>query len=1337
MIAREDIICPYPGLRTFTEEESIFFKGRDEHIRKASALLEHRKFLMITGASGEGKSSIVYAGMIPYARGGFIKSKYTNWAVVDFRPERSPLSNFSNGLGNAFTDIDENVIRTNLSKGFSSLVNLYKNSPLYVDTDSEEWNEGDEKERKLLKRRAANLLVIVDQFEEFFTNSENYVNGVPSDESALVVSTLLETARIAARDDLPIYIAFTMRSDFIGQCAAFRGLPEFIGYSQFFVPRLKRVDLKRVIQEPAGLSGVVIRERLVERLLYDLEDGEDQLPILQHALNRIWGLAVEREEDLDLLHYAMAGGLAVQDLAEEDRKKYSLWFANLDPKMKESFGNPGLKNVLDAHANQLFFQASKLDARAPHILETSLKCLTAVDEDRAVRNRMTLKEITKVLNEPDIGQKDVDDTLRIFRLEGNTFLKPYVDPDTEEFETLEDDSVLDITHESLIRNWEMLRGWAHEENRDHEVLTELTTQMNHWINNGKSSSFLLSSGSLNYFEEWYSRVNPNKYWIWRYIKGTPGADLQMADDLLKNIKEFIRRSINKNFVPRLFARYGMLNVIAAIGTTLLVLSAIVLIITSRSVQNDKIVETVKENGLNLVKAQQVNVDPEKAFLVSLLRTDPDRYFEFLNSIKDPYEKLYQIDLVLSEFISRDVTINVEYPRQLLGQGIVILDSLVSSDIEPQEMNRVMELLLELQTKATAFTWYSSNPAYKFEFDQLAGLGYNLLGKLFENPEYFNKTDVGSWKILNELGHVVSSGIVNDDNLDSLLSFISVFKNPSVAAYKFYPNDSIENNNIYAVISQLHALNGDEDYVYQAFDSLFLEDAAAIPARFFDSFMAAEIFVAILQGGGKNEYKKFIDFISVRTGLEKVELYDYMFNYLISSEVSVIQRASAPSRFLGNVKTLANMKEQDLLTYIELYEEVIVEATQEKDVMGQFDLAQFYKFSGLLMDKYWAIHGMEPDKEWLYRRFDQSMKIFNGIKAEIPERREYRIKLYWDERVVRNFTLSYSEVYAYPDYLQEDMDRHWTRFYSDAFFRYLFDRGLAESFYNEIGTFPINLWIQNSNWSRSTDQWSYMYAFDEDIPAKVRIAQYVDLLDFEQRNFNSAPVLAKLAAAYYLRWSGDDLAAKEILETMDLVDFAEEYDGRTTFELYGSYLLDIIYELDTIPSLFFEVDNNNYITAGKSVLMFYGLSPIAENSDNVAFFDHLNGSYELFTEYLENQFDLYGATSLEYAVIPGLNKLNSTEMLNYIDKIIDDAEELNLGRNFKLAAVRRLVASQAADGRYYEAYENIAGSSVNARIVLYKYILDARFSQNASSEERDKWRRYDRRMRDANFVTEKM
>ena len=121
-------ICPYPGLRSFNEEESLYFKGRDSHITEVISLFQKNKFLMVTGASGDGKSSLIFGGLVPNARAGFFKARFTNWNVVHFRPERNSLRNFSTALAAALEIPNASTVETEMQRGFSSLVDLYKNS---------------------------------------------------------------------------------------------------------------------------------------------------------------------------------------------------------------------------------------------------------------------------------------------------------------------------------------------------------------------------------------------------------------------------------------------------------------------------------------------------------------------------------------------------------------------------------------------------------------------------------------------------------------------------------------------------------------------------------------------------------------------------------------------------------------------------------------------------------------------------------------------------------------------------------------------------------------------------------------------------------------------------------------------------------------------------------------------------------------------------------------------------------------------------------------------------------------------------------------------------------
>jgi WD40 repeat protein len=546
-------ICPYPGLRPFNEEESIFFKGREQQVERLVKRLEEKKFLMVNGASGDGKSSLIYAGVIPYAKAGFFKAKYNNWIVADFRPERSPLKNLTASICKQLKIEDTAKTEKELGYGFSALCDLYKASSFYIDESKAEWLNADDKEKKILKRKGANLLVLVDQFEEFFTNPENYQNGIPSIESQKTVNLLLETYKLAAAQDLPIYVVCTMRSDYIGQCAAFRGLPEAIGYSQFFVPRLKRQEIEQVITGPALLAGCRVSIRLTQTLLNSLNEGVDQLPILQHALYQIWKIAENGQQEMDLIHLAKVGGITPKLLLPEDKVKFESWFENIPAYKKELLSKPSLSNVLNMHANELMIFAvdhyNAITSKTTYsnsvnaIIETSFKALTRVDAGRAVRRRTTPQEIINLHRSEKIDIEKLNGVLTIFRLQGNTFLQPFIGEHGEN-KLITEHSILDITHESLIRNWNLLKVWATEENENYNTWKEVEKQLNRWIDSKFSSQYLLAIGPLSIYKAWFESFRPNEYWLLKYDDSAAENTVKekRALDTIGLLASFLRKS---------------------------------------------------------------------------------------------------------------------------------------------------------------------------------------------------------------------------------------------------------------------------------------------------------------------------------------------------------------------------------------------------------------------------------------------------------------------------------------------------------------------------------------------------------------------------------------------------------------------------------------------------------------------------------------------------------------------------------------------------------------------------------------------------------------------------
>ena len=359
---QEALIPPYPGLRPFREEESIYFRGREKHIGKIQGLLAENHYLMVTGASGDGKSSLIFAGVLPNVRAGFFRGVYPRWNTATFRPGHQPLASLSTVLAEALSK-DVVDVSQNLKYGYSALIDEYKNSDCYIDIESESFQSLDENERKEHKKSARNLLIVVDQFEEFFTTTENFdkETAIPSVEAQLVMNLLIETAHVSRKEKLPIYIVCTMRSDYIGNAPSYRGLPELVGDFQFFVPRLNREEIEEVIEEPANLNGNKITKRLSQRLINDLDIiNTDVLPSLQHALRRIWEAANKGANEMDLIHYAFVGGMNKQELPAEDRERFDDWYRKLPEYHKNLFSDKsGVSNVLNMHADLLCEELTK------------------------------------------------------------------------------------------------------------------------------------------------------------------------------------------------------------------------------------------------------------------------------------------------------------------------------------------------------------------------------------------------------------------------------------------------------------------------------------------------------------------------------------------------------------------------------------------------------------------------------------------------------------------------------------------------------------------------------------------------------------------------------------------------------------------------------------------------------------------------------------------------------------------------------------------------------------------------------------------------------------------
>ncbi len=1312
-------ICPYPGLRSFNEEESLYFKGRDHHTVEVIKLLQKNKFLMVTGASGDGKSSLIFGGLVPNARAGFFKAKYTNWKVVHFRPERSSLRNFSTSLSKELDYANVDTVETELKRGFSSLVDLYKNSPFYVDKNSNTADEG--------KRKSSNLLIIADQFEEFFTNPENFHQGAPSLDAQTTVNLLLETARIALKDDLPIFVVFTMRSDYIGQCTAFRGLPEHIGFSQFFVPRLKRKELQQVIEEPAVLSGIRISRRLVERLIYDLEEGVDQLPILQHALNQIWLAADSGSEELDLIHYAMVGGMPAGELPDSDQQKFKNWVNALPLWKQKLFDQPSLKKVLDVHADMLYYSAWEYynkknsdhlisSQEAKRIIALTFACLTKIDESRAVRNRMSLKEITQIINTPSLNMDVVAGVINYFRDTGNTFIHPFIVEDQPDSEVLKPDGALDITHEALIRNWKRLDKWANKEYQFYETYRDLKKQLDRWVDSNRSNDFLLPIGPLVYFENWYKECQPNAHWINRYSDSALDNEskLQESKTILSNIKAYLKQSARKVVVTKTFMKYGPRKVATFFAILFVVTLSSFFFIDAERKQNHQVLQVINDEGIELVRNSEANAIVKGIFLLNSERLQEGNMFQFLDQMPTTQES---VDAGINAYlVALTADSRFRHPAKM---KLIKHISLNLSNLEGEEEVKIgdkLELYNDFMTNLFYDRYFNESDALNTQIEFEKQRLFNWVMDALKTPDKVSKVT----EINEALEHVLNAGL-SQGQIEHLLSGLSPFKDevarsnfaelfPQGESINFgFGNQTLSHNGGYYIVSCLYAASGDLPMAKQSVDSVMAYNTNFFAERIYTN---GHNIIGYLQ---QYQHSDLIDpmaaYFAKKRNINKHLVYKELIDRAGSMSYASTFKAINKEYYNLNLKLL---QPGDNLHWFDLREEAI-----QKELTGDakiYELALLYKQKAIFAHKIAVDKGLEFNEAEINAWLNKSLQFYQAVSPNFLEER-ISIGYSYYSTGIRRTTLSRQKHYLYPDH---SMDGWYSRRYNSSLW---VDFVIANSSFKELYSSTqeleyFNDWLSN---------YLEIYPYGEinranylPIPAATlerllaTIHQHPSSSGFD---FNLINLL--LANIDFKAGKNDEaldhfrsLSQQSLPITAnrwEYLNFTSIYNEMVTLAVHLGKLgmhVDAISVANTFP-------DRNYRAAVYSKIA----GALYEDNMTDKVFVYLDSAFQNRNLIDENTL---GVFDYRYYMINSLSKIGGKDLNEISTTILTNMPDFK-----KPNGIIQYVSGLAHEGNYFRAKESIASDmSVTNELSCFNEILGAEIEYTSGGAALAGWENYD-------------
>jgi WD40 repeat protein len=250
---------PYLGLLTFQEADAARFFGRDVLVADLIERVRGAPFLVVLGASGSGKSSLVRAGLIPQLKTGAVEGSQ-GWRYAALKPGARPLDALAAELATLQGGQLDLALR--LSGALTE-----SDRALLLAADM------------LLEQESGQrLMILVDQFEELWTQAS-------AEQRDQFIKLLL-----AATDapDTPILIVLTMRADFLPRALEHRELAERIERHVALVSPMQPDELRDAIQRPAENAGGSFEPGLVEELIEQVQGQPGALPLLEYTLLELW-----------------------------------------------------------------------------------------------------------------------------------------------------------------------------------------------------------------------------------------------------------------------------------------------------------------------------------------------------------------------------------------------------------------------------------------------------------------------------------------------------------------------------------------------------------------------------------------------------------------------------------------------------------------------------------------------------------------------------------------------------------------------------------------------------------------------------------------------------------------------------------------------------------------------------------------------------------------------------------------------------------------------------------------------------------------------------------------
>ncbi|MBE2266930.1 MAG: protein kinase, partial [Anaerolinea sp.] len=482
---------PFKGLRAFQSADAADFYGRDSLIAQLLSRMtsdgDTSRFLAVVGPSGSGKSSVVKAGLLPKIREGAIPGS-DKWFIVELTPGARP-----------YEELEIALLRIAVNPPTSLMEQLQADDRGLLRAVS-----------RVLPTQDSTLMLVIDQFEEVFTQLE-------SEAVRRQFLTSLLTAIQQSKGNLRVVI--TLRADFYDKPLLYADFGHLFRRCTEVVLPLNRDELQEAITKPARGAGLGLEPGLVEAIVKDVGEQPGALPLLQYALTELF----QRKR----------GNLLTLDAYHEIN---------------------GAMGALARRAEQTYVELDETCQKAARQIFLRLVTLGEGTED--TRRRVRQDELMSLTADTTAVQ-NVLDTYGKYRL--LTFDR---DPLTRV-------PTVEVAHEALIRSWDRLKGWLNTSREAMRMQRALSTSAEEWRRNNRDSGYLMSGTRLSQFEEWATGTDVALSTDERAYLDASLAERQRLDaaEAERKQREALIARRAQNF-GRAAAVLGVVGVLAVVATIL-------------------------------------------------------------------------------------------------------------------------------------------------------------------------------------------------------------------------------------------------------------------------------------------------------------------------------------------------------------------------------------------------------------------------------------------------------------------------------------------------------------------------------------------------------------------------------------------------------------------------------------------------------------------------------------------------------------------------------------------------------------------------------------------------